>query len=118
MDNLQRKTCPAAAWPDQKINFFSEDEVLYFSYGDINLCLSVSYDKIQFSSQNTTHGIDFIQRNLDPFDSRFGVHVAASGEVINGPYLDRFFFCRWCCLFGLGHHHGNRNDTEKKNKTH
>src|SRR4030067_1393544 len=119
MDHLHRKTGSTTAWPNQEIDFFSEYQVFYFSSRYINLCLSVPHNNIQFSPEDTTFGIDLIQRNLDSFNSCFGVHMTASGEVINNPDLNGVLRCWGCSLcrslcwffgrgwFSLSHDHGD-----------
>ena len=108
MNDLHGETGRAAARPDQKIDFLSQDQILYFSDRDVHLPFRIADDILQFPSQDPTFGIDLFESHLDSLDSCFRIHVAASGEVVDGSNLDR--------PFALSHQRRPKYHSKRKSK--
>ena len=89
VDHLHSETHAAAARAHEKIRLLSEDKVFYFPDRHIGLRFGVTSEIFELLPQDTARCVDFLNRHFDAGHGGFRVHVAAAGEVIDGPEPDR-----------------------------
>ncbi len=96
MNYLHGKTGPTAAWSDQKIDFLSQDQILYSPDTYIRFRLGILLEDLYgMFPQKTALCVDLINSNLNTFHLVFAVKCACAGETKSNPEMVRICGYDW-----------------------